>query len=387
MKERLLSWKRWLGGAAVAGLLGGCSTTSLATNPELPRSRTQPSASVFSVNWWAPLAPPARLEYAPREVASPAYDPDNKHVIALTRDGFVRAVGSDGKVKWSFHTPVRFNAGARVSDGVVYVPGGDGVLYALDSATGDVKWKYSAGESLATVPVVADGLVLVASQSDTLFAVKAADGVWAWQYRRDPPPGFTIRGASTPLVHEGTAYVGFSDGFVVALSLADGSATWEKALSGTGTEFLDVDTQPVINEAGHLFVASYKNGIYALEADTGDMLWNTAVGGVTSLLARGQMLFAAGDGRVDAYLADSGRLLWSLPLGERAAFAPVFAQGMLLVPIQRSLLFVDPRTGRSRVSWNPGSGITATPFVRGNQVYVLSNNGFLYALDVNGIRG
>ncbi|MBZ4422037.1 PQQ-binding-like beta-propeller repeat protein [Myxococcus sp. RHSTA-1-4] len=387
MKKGLVSWKRWLVGAASVGLLGGCGRTQYYTNPEIPRGPTHPPVDYFSVNWWAPLAPPGLLEYAPREVATPAYDADNKHVIALTRDGYVRAVGADGKVKWSFRTAIRFNAGARVSEGIAYVPGGDGVLYALDSATGDVKWKYTAGESLATVPVLANGLVLVASESDTLFAVKAADGVWAWQYRRDPPPGFTVRGASTPLVREDAAYVGFSDGFVVALSLSDGSVTWEKSLSGGGTEFLDVDTQPAIDEAGRLYVASYKSGIFALEAETGDMVWNTAVGGVTSLLSRGQLLFASGDGRVDAYLSDSGRLLWSLPLGERAAFAPVFAQGMLLVPIQRSLLFLDPKTGKSRVAWNPGDGITATPFVRGKQVFVLSNNGYLYALDVNGIRG
>jgi len=388
MTKPLVSWKRWLVvGAASVGLLGGCGRTQYYTNPELPRGPSHPPVDYFSVDWWAPLAPPTRLEYAPREVATPAYDADNKLVIALTRDGYVRAVELDGKVKWSFRTAHRFNAGARVEEGVVYVPGGDGVLYALDSVTGEVKWKYTAGESLATVPVLANGLVLVASESDTLFAVKAEDGAWAWQYRRDPPPGFTIRGASTPLVREGTAYVGFSDGFVVALSLADGSATWERSLSGAGTEFLDVDTPPVMDEAGRLYVASYKSGIFALEAETGDMEWNTAVPGVTSLLVRGQLLFASGDGRVDAYLGDSGRLLWSLPLGERAGFAPVFAQGMLLVPIQRSLLFLDPKTGKSRVAWNPGDGISATPFVRGSQVFVLSNNGYLYALDVNGIRG
>lgn len=387
MKKGLGSWKRWVLGAVAVGLLGGCGRTQYYTNPEFPRGPSQPPVDYFSVDWWTPLAPPETLEYAPREVATPAYDPDHKHVIALTRDGYVRAVGMDGKVKWSFRTAIRFNAGARVSEGVVYVPGGDGVLYALDSATGDVKWKYTAGESLATVPVLANDLVLVASESDTLFAVKATDGAWVWQYRRDAPPGFTVRGASTPLVREDTVYVGFSDGFLVALRLSDGSATWEKSLSGAGTEFLDVDTQPVIDEAGRLYVASYKSGLFALEAESGDLVWNTAVGGVTSLVSRGQLLFAAGDGRVDAYLSDSGRLLWSLPLGERAGFAPVFAQGMLLVPIQRSLLFLDPKTGRSRVTWNPGSGITATPFVRGSQVFVLSNNGYLYALDVNGIRG
>ncbi|MCP3142223.1 outer membrane protein assembly factor BamB family protein [Pyxidicoccus xibeiensis] len=387
MRERLVSWKRWLGGAAAAGLLGGCGMTQYYTNPELPRGPSHPPVDYFSVDWWTPLVQPTQLEYGPREPASPAYDPDSELVIALTRDGFIRAVGQDGKVKWSRKTAVRFNAGARVVEGVAYVPGGDGFLYALDAATGEVKWKYDAGESLATVPVVSDGLVLVASESDTLFAVKAADGQWAWQYRRDPPSGFTVRGASTPLVREGTAYVGFSDGFVVALDITDGSASWEKALSGAGSEFLDVDTPPVMDDSGRLYVASYKSGIYALEADSGDLVWNTNVAGMTSLLAKGQVVFAAGDGRVDAYLGDSGKLLWSVPLGERAGFTPVFAQGMLLVPIQRSLLFLDPKTGKSRVAWNPGDGITATPFVRGKQVFVLSNNGYLYALEVNGFRG
>ncbi|MFP2960334.1 PQQ-binding-like beta-propeller repeat protein [Myxococcus sp. 1LA] len=387
MTMRLVSWKRWLGGTVAAGLLGGCSGVQYYGNPELPRPPSNTPLDYFSVNWWAPLAPPKTLEYGPRETASPAYDAVSRTAVALTRDGYVRGVGPDGQVKWEHKTASRFSAGPRVVDGVVYVPGGDGVLYALDVASGDEKWKYVAGEALATVPVVAEGLVLVASESDTLFAVKIADGQWAWQYRRDPPTGFTVRGASRPLVREGVAYVGFSDGFVVALSADDGGVTWERSLSGTGTEFLDVDSSPVMDANGQLYVASYKSGVFALEAETGDLVWNTSVAGMTSLLVSGQVLFASGDGRVDAYLAETGRLLWSHPLGERAGFAPVFAQGMLLVPTSNALLFLEPKTGRSRVSWNPGSGVTAPPFVAGRQLFVLTNGGYLYSLDMNGIDG
>jgi outer membrane protein assembly factor BamB len=60
---------------------------------------------------------------------------------------------------------------------------------------------------------------------------------------------------------------------------------------------------------------------------------------------------------------------------------------MLLVPNQRALLFVDPATGRSRLAWNPGEGITATPHVVDSRVFVLSNNGYLYSLHVPGGRG
>lgn len=387
MTMRLSRWKRWVGMVAGVGLLAGCARVPLYGNPELPAAPRQPPVDYFHVDWWTGLVEKVPLlEYSPREPASPVYDPESKNVIAQTRDGFIHAVGPDGQERWSLRTGARALAGAMASEGVIYAPGGDGVLYALDGRTGAVKWKYATNESLATVPVLADGLILVATDTDTVFAVKATDGTWVWQYRRDPPSGFTIRGASAPRVDQGTAYIGFSDGFVVALKVDDGGVVWEKALSGSGTEFLDVDTTPAIDSAGRLYVASYKNGLYALEADSGAVIWNTSVGGLTSLLSRGEVVFASGDGRVDAYLGETGKLIWSLRLKDRTALAPVLARGMLLIPNERALLFVDPTTGKTRLSWNPGVGISAPPFVVGSRVYVLSNNAYLYSLDMNKVK-
>ena len=163
---------------------------------------------------------------------------------------------------------------------------------------------------------------------------------------------------------------------------------WEKALAPGGvTQFIDVDTSPVLDESGHVYAASYAGGLYALDAETGDVVWNSVAQGITSLLLHGNVLVATGDDRLDAYLADSGKLLWSQTLEERAGLEPVLVKGMLLVPAQRSLLFVDPRTGQSRLAWNPGEGISAPPRVVGGKVYVLSNNGYLYSLRLDGRSG
>jgi len=374
-----------VGGVVAAGVLGGCSAVPVYGNPVAP-APVQPPYRLFSVDWWTPLVAPTLLEYAPREMAAPAYDGQNGRVITLTRDGFVRSVAPEGKVAWEFRAGNRFYAGATVHEGVVYAPGTDGQLYALDAGTGALKWKYASGEALATEPLIAGELVLVASQSDTLFAVKRGTGELAWLYRRDPPAGFTIHRASTPTVREGSAWVGFSDGTLVSLNLEDGSLRWEKALA-TGGQFVDVDTTPVLDSAGRLYAASYSGGLYALEAETGEVLWSTAAQGITSLVVRGEVLIATGDDRLDAYLGETGRLLWSRALGERAGFEPVLVQGMLLVPAQRSLLFVDPRTGQARAAWDPAEGVSATPRVGGSKVYVLSNNGYLYALRLSGRGG
>ncbi|XXF81401.1 PQQ-binding-like beta-propeller repeat protein [Myxococcaceae bacterium GXIMD 01537] len=387
---RVSRWKGWVGAVAAAGLLGGCHSVPLHGNPAVQGSAAQAPLEFFEVDWWTRLVEPTLLEYAPRERATPAYDASTGYVITLTRDGFVRAISTGerpGKVVWSFKTSSRFTAGALVHEGLVFVPGTDGFLYALDARSGELKWKYAANESLATTPVLSDGLLLVVSESDTLFAVNAQSGQWAWQYRRDLPSGFTIHGACTPVSKDGVVYQGFSDGYLVALDMRDGAMKWEKGLASGGTQFLDVDTSPVLDADGHLYVASYHGGLFALDSANGDILWSTAVLGLTSLVGRGPLLYGAGDARVDAYLKETGRLVWSLDLGERAASKPVWAQGMLLVANQRALLFVDPATGRIRVTWNPGEGVTASPRVEGSRVYVLSNNGFLYALRVKGGRG
>jgi outer membrane protein assembly factor BamB len=237
-----------------------------------------------------------------------------------------------------------------------------------------------------TVPVVAEGKVLVASQNDTLFAVEAATGKWLWQYRRDTPTGFTVRGASRPVVRDGTAYVGFADGHLAALKLESGAALWDRVLS-TGTQFIDIDAPPVFDGKGNLIVAAYKDGLFSLDPGSGETLWHTAVSGMVGLVGRAGVVFASGDAKVIAVQTSTGKLLWSTSLGQRAGLQPALAAGWLMVPTGRALLFLDPASGAIRQTFDPGKGITATPEVRGLDVYLLSNLGFVYSLEMSPPRG
>ena len=103
----------------------------------------------------------------------------------------------------------------------------------------------------------------------------------------------------------------------------------------------------------------------------------------------GDVLFAAGDGRVDALPgATAGSCSGRKASRSGPGWTPVLVKGMLLVPAQRSLLFVDPRTGQSRLAWNPGEGICgAAAGAWARTVYVLSNNGYLYSLRLDGSGG
>ena len=365
---------------AAAALVGCAGKAPVLADP-FSRELAAPLA-VYSIDYWHPMVERSTtMEFVPREFATPAVDPASGRVVVGTRDGVLRSVTIDGKVRWSVVTPAPFYAGALIRDGVVYSPGGDGVLRAIKADTGAVLWTYDCGEELVTVPVLAEGKVLVASQSATLYAVEAADGKWVWQYRRTPPVGFILRGASTPVVRDGMVYLGFSDGHAAALDAKTGAAAWDRVLS-TGTQFIDVSSTPGFDSTGNLIVASYKDGLFSLDPKTGDTVWQSSASGLAYVLVRGSVIFAAGEDRVGAYSAETGKSIWLMSLPDRAGQQPAFASGLLLVPTGKALLFVDPVGGKILRRFDPGKGVTATPGVYGPDALVLSNLGFVYGLHV-----
>lgn len=375
---------------AALGLLAlcGCKTKPFISDGSQRGfdARVSPE-QIFDVEWWTTVVAPPLLEFSPRETAQPAVDPDTGRIVVCTRDGFVRSLSpAKGVVEWEKKLGGRCFAGGKIQDGVLYLPAGDGSLQALRARTGEPIWRYQAGEELVTTPILVDGKVLVASQNDTLFVVDAATGKWVWQQRRDTPSGFTLRGAATPKVEDGVVYMGYADGSLVALKLEDGAVLWERNLSASGgNQFIDVDTTPVVDGAGHVFGASFKDGVYSLDTKTGDITWTTALPGVTSLTPRGEVLFTAGDGQVGAVHAGTGRSLWKRDLsgqGKRAAAGrdPLLTRELLFVPTSGALVVVDTSTGEVRYAWNPGKGITATPAQSGRRLYVLSNLGTVFAL-------
>jgi len=362
--------------------LGACAGRAPVLADPFSRESGAPLA-VYTIDYWhAMMEASTVMEFVPREFATPAVDPASGRVVVGTRDGVLRSVTIDGRVRWAVATPAPFYAGVLIRDGVVYSPGGDGILRALKADTGAVLWTYDCGEELVTVPVLAEGRLLVASQSATLYAVDAADGKWVWQYRRTPPAGFILRGASTPVVRDGVVYLGFSDGHAAALEAKTGGAIWDRVLS-TGTQFIDVSSTPGFDSAGHLIVASYKDGLFALDAKTGDTVWQSTASGLAYVLVRGSVIFASGEDRIGAYSSETGKAIWLMPLPDRAGQQPAFASGLLLVPTGRSLLFVDPVSGKVLRRFDPGKGVTATPGVYGPDALVLSNLGFMYGLHVS----
>ena len=76
---------------------------------------------------------------------------DSAHSGVYQGTGISRVDG----LKWKFHTHGYVNSSPAVSNGVVYVGGTDGNLYALDATSGALRWKFATGSRVVSSPAIA----------------------------------------------------------------------------------------------------------------------------------------------------------------------------------------------------------------------------------------
>jgi outer membrane protein assembly factor BamB len=343
----------------------------------LPPGQTQ----VWRVRWSKQLVPADVLEWKAREPGGPGVDRTTGVVVAGTRDGVLRAATPDGRALWAFQAKGGFAAPPAVAGTTAYAGSSDGHLYAIELATGRERWRYKAAEEVGTTPVVAGGVVYVATLQDTLLAIDADTGAWRWHHRREAPAtGFTVRGAAGPALAGNTVYAAFSEGSVVALDAATGAVRWQRKVAPSG-QFMDVDSTPVVYD-GQVYVAAYSGAIVALDAETGKELWTSKSPGASRIALSGDVVVAVTTTQALGLSRGDGTVLWTSPLRGPPGGAPVVVGRRVFVPEVKSLAGLDARNGRRLVTFDPGTGVSATPAVKDGRMYVLSNGGALVALDL-----
>lgn len=338
-----------------------------------------PTDSLFAVAWRKTLVQPYLLEYKPFEPAGPAIDPLTGMVVVATRDGFVQAYSADGKDLWYAKLVGPYLGSPAIGDGMVFVAGLDGKVFAFDGARGEFRWMYSYREEFGSQPVVVGDLVYVTTLEGTVLALEARTGTWKWHFRREPSGKFIILGVGRPAVVDGTLYQGFADGSVVALDAATGAVKWDRKV-GRGP-FPDVLSDVQVSK-DRVFVASYAGQVAALDRKNGAPIWESNVPEAYKARLDGDLLVVVTPRDVVGLDARTGTQTWSYTHEGSPLADPLVARGLVLVPIGKGLLGLDRRTGRKLRFFTRGSGATATPALLGRRLYVLSNAGELIAVDL-----
>ena len=188
----------------------------------------------------------------------------------------------------------------------IFVGQSDGAYYALDKNTGKVRWRYLPGEKRATAPLpptpdgrplatpaAFDGIVYLGGSDGTVYAVDALEGRTIWRFSTGGPI------TSSPAVAGGLVYLGSWDGMVYALELKTGALVWRAPAGGPVAD-------PVAVGDAVVFARAVDGPLLALDGQSGEQAWEQAdVPAGAPLFA--ELVVVVGDRAFDP---TSGGLLW-----------------------------------------------------------------------------
>lgn len=258
-------------------------------------------------------------------------------------------------------------------NGLVYFGANDGVMRAVDPATGATAWSTSWHGFSYSAPLVLGPTVYVRQASVFLLAFNALTGRVRWQ---SPQGGGGTPAAPTSAF--GLLFDGSTDGNLYAASPSTGAIVWTFPTGGP------IFSAPAIGD-GVLYVGSDDHNFYAIDARTGAKLWSVpgGFGSTSSASLAGGVIYAPSyfDSKLYAITANTGTVRWTLPLLSGPGTTAV-ANGVIYVSDQDQLYAVDAVTGL--VLWTaPGVWGTAGAAVANGVLYVESANGILYAFDAS----
>jgi serine/threonine protein kinase len=148
---------------------------------------------------------------------------NNETIIAGCESGEMFALGMDGKRKWSFRSkrPITSSPTIDANEGICYIGGTDGFLYALDANNGFSSWRFRTNGPIISTPAIHGDLVFVGSVDGFLYAVNAQTGKEKWKFNAQKAI------IASPTVYNGALYLGGTDENFYCIDLATGKERWK----------------------------------------------------------------------------------------------------------------------------------------------------------------
>jgi outer membrane protein assembly factor BamB len=219
---------------------------------------------------------------------------------------------------WTFSVNSAYSQGTPAyDDGKVYLTCwtyndavAAGYLYCVNADTGALIWTANSGagdQSFCGSPCVAGDYVYVTSYNfgdyGALYCFNKASGAFVWKQTIE-------RTDSTPAVYNGKVYVtggcyGFSDHQTYCFDAVTGAKIWSTAtaddIGGWTCSVVVADGKVFVGREGEWGGMAFGYvKLFALDIDTGAIVWQSDVGGATVAIHDGVVFTAGVDGKVYA---------------------------------------------------------------------------------------
>jgi outer membrane protein assembly factor BamB len=274
-------------------------------------------------------------------------------------------------------------------------------VYAVASgkALVGIQWRFVTDGDVISSPAVVGPTVYVGSGDGRLYALDRRSGTKKWAF----DAGNAIH--SSPAVGGGAVFIGTRNGQFFAVDAATGKQRWKVATGALmpwpwGHESGDVYTSSPTFVDGIVFFGAGDGRVYAVDAATGKEKWHAATAGrvrSSPAVDASRVYVGSADGRVYAFDRATGALKWKFDTEgvklESGKFgfdrrtvqsSPAVSNGMVFVGARDGWIYaIDAASGTEKwrfdhkVSW-----INTSPAVINGVVYAGSSDAqFVQALD------
>jgi len=278
-------------------------------------------------------------------------------------------------------------------------------------------WTYQAGDSIESSAAIVGGTVFVGSQKGELTALNLENGAVYWKYKVDSPFG-----ESSPAYSRGVVYIGDLGGWLHAVNATDGKKIWAFKAGN------EIKSSPVV-VGDRVLMGSYDQHLYCVSTRNGSQLWKLRTNGPvhSTPSVSGGLAFVAGcDELFRAVSISDGKQVFSVSsdaytgaspaIKGTSAFYGTFENEILMVdltarrvgwryqhperkfPFYSSAAVTDDRvvvggrdkmvhglslSGQTAWTFATRARVESSPAIAGSRVFVGSNDGRFYVLNLN----
>ena len=299
---------------------------------------------------------------APGPVDTAAVVADDRVFVAFRNSTIQSLDAATGEQVWETRISNPLFAWVMVDDGSLYAFCQNGVIQAFDAGNGDLRWEIDTEGGMSAPPSVSEGLLFVPTEDREILVLVGETGQTRLAY--------VVRGAidGSAAIRNGVAIVGGLDGFIRAIDIRAQNLPLEKTVLRWWAQF-------------------FIWGMAPFPPAQSGVIWTRSVGEeirADSAISGNRAYIATRTGDVIAYTMSSGAEIWRQPLQEEPveAGSPTIVNDTLYIGAgDGSFHALNAATGERLWTGGMGGPISGSPAFADGTIYVVTDNGILYALD------
>jgi outer membrane protein assembly factor BamB len=276
------------------------------------------------------------------------------------------------------------------ADGTLYVSTTFSEIIACQSDSGRILWRHRLEAPAAGGLTVAEGRLFVLLSNNAVKELDPRTGIALWTHKGLMEEAKML-GNSACAVADGVVVVPYSSGELFALHAETGDVLWEESLTKFASAdllklFPHVRAYPVIYR-GTVYAIGYSGLTAAFDVRTGARHWEHEAGGSeTPCIAGSSLWFVSTDGVCVCLNAANGIAQWktTLPIApERSSSTwqgPLLVGDCLLTSHPDGVLvFLSPRDGRIVRQYTLDAPIAMSPLIVNETLFVVTKSGKVQA--------